>query len=85
MDTTRTPKPLLTDDGYIFDADQKIVGKTYDRKYAAHIVKCVNLHDELVAMLRDLLEATDDPENDADGEESVFVAARGLLTKAGQP
>lgn len=85
MGKSETPAPLLADDEYIFDADQNIVGKTYDRKYAAHIVKCVNLHPELVAMLRQLLETTDDSENDADPVESVFVAARELLAKADTP
>lgn len=48
-----------------------------------HIVKCVNMYDALVEALRELLELTGDPENDADECESVFVTARETLKKAG--
>lgn len=85
-DTKHTPTPLIADDGYIFDADHNIVGKTYDRRYAAHIVKCVNMHEELVEALKALhLQALQSSVNDKSNDYGceALDLAYAALKKAG--
>lgn len=90
-ETKHTPTPwevVVAPSGTpdITDAKGQVVAAVFGGKAdsnAAHIVKCVNMHDELLERLRELMELTEDPENDADECESVFVAARETLKKAG--
>lgn len=55
--------------------------KTDDNEIQANISLIASAPDLLEA-LKELLELTDDPSNDADPEESVFAFARSVIAKA---
>jgi len=49
---TPTPVRSIPDCCEIFDTNGAQYAKAYTPEIAAHIVKCVNLHDELVAFIK---------------------------------
>ena len=60
---TETPWKLGHNHNDIFDVDNHVIGTTYIREVlgecqanAAHIVRCVNAHDALVAALQAVIE-----------------------------
>jgi hypothetical protein len=67
-----------TDHGKLFTVARVNGARITDEaqaEFAAHIVKCVNAHDELIAALRDIARM---PEGD---EESAQAVARAVLAK----
>ncbi len=66
--TNHTPTPWYVETTAVYDAKNLLVTDTCftggrpgpNRANAAHIVKCVNAHDELVAALRSVITAADE-------------------------
>lgn len=86
-ETKHTPTPWVHKDGEVYEENDFKIFDAYnsdflyeeDKANAAHIVKCVNMHDELVEALRDLLTFVVTVEY----EESPIVAfAEAVLAKA---
>jgi len=76
------------DDSNIFADDGSHVAACAESSDAAHIVRCVNAHDDLLAALRDMLELRDAtmqskiiPEKP---ELEIVAAARAAIAKATQ-
>lgn len=88
--------PLRT--GYIgrevLDSLGNIYAKTYSPEKASHIVKCVNMHDELVEALKTARLFIEgeyrDPSSELDGEilsreaRSIHKVLCGIIAKAGE-
>ena len=83
MSKEHTPTPWVARDEYIYDKDRNEIATTTtsgfhystDEANAAHIVKCVNMHDELVEALRLLLSSSSDYQTGvAEAEETLKKA-----------
>lgn len=69
-DTKHTPTPWVSVGGCIETVDDTLndgfyIATVYGADYAAnaaHIVKCVNMHDELVATIKELLKVYNEPD-----------------------
>jgi len=91
-DTKHTPTPWTQDDTVI-TRNSRVIASVRDlctdsqlpedRANAAHIVRCVNAHDELVAALRNLVDETDHSIAKGGTLMVTLDAARAALAKAG--
>lgn len=87
-ETKHTPTPWASDDYVIYSLNGEHIAHTdntmrspdEDDANAAHIVKCVNMHDELVEVLNlacqdlaDWIEATEDDDNYQLGDTRMII------------
>ena len=88
MSKEHTPTPwdqlngvFTHDDGYfsMIQTPDKCIANVFEESDAAHIVKCVNMHDELVGALKSWVDAMDNDRSTSDS----YLTALETLKKAG--
>lgn len=84
--SSKVGAPVVSDSGRsiasvtYYPMDQEIF-KNHHEESAAN-GRLIAAAPDLLQALKELLELTDDPKNDADPEESVFAFARSVIAKA---